>query len=36
MEKALALSLGKKYVKPVSSGEDSDWDNDEPKKKELK
>jgi hypothetical protein len=30
------LSLGKKYEKYMSSGEDSDWDNDLPKKKEIK
>lgn len=32
MDKAIAESLGKKYEKYVSSGEDSDWDNDGPKK----
>ena len=32
MEKAIAISLGKKYEEYVSSGEDSDWDNDNKKK----
>ncbi len=36
MDKAIALSLGKKYEKYVSSGEDSDWNEDQPKKKEIK
>ena len=35
MEKAIAMSLGKKYDEYKSSGEDSDWDNDN-KKKEVK
>lgn len=33
MDKAIAQSLGKTYEKYVSSGEDSDWDEKEPKKK---
>ena len=33
MEKALAMSMGKKYEEYVSSGEDSDWENE---KKEVK
>lgn len=33
LEKALALSMGKKYEKYLSSGEDSDWDDEKPKKK---
>lgn len=36
MEKAIALSMGKNYEKYVSSGEDEDWDNDNPKKPQLK
>lgn len=36
MEKAMALSLGQKYTPYVSSGEDSDWESEEPKKKEIK
>lgn len=36
MEKAMALSMGKKYEKYVSSGEDEDWNDDEPKKPQLK
>jgi hypothetical protein len=32
MEKAIALSLGHKYESYKSSGEDSDWDNDNKKK----
>ena len=35
MEKAMAMSLGQKYEEYVSSGEDSDWENDN-KKKEVK
>jgi hypothetical protein len=31
MEKAIALSLGKKYETYKSSGEDSDWENDKKK-----
>lgn len=31
MDKAIALSLGRKYEKYESSGEDSDWENDKPK-----
>lgn len=33
MEKALALSMGKKYQKYVSSGEDSDWEENPQAKK---
>ena len=33
MEKAIAASLGKKYQKEQSSGEDEDWDQPEGKKK---
>ena len=33
MEKAIAASLGTKYHKEVSSGEDSNWDASEGAKK---
>jgi hypothetical protein len=33
MEKAIALSMGKKYEKYISSGEDSDWNDDKKEKK---
>ena len=32
MEKAMALSMGKQYNEYKSSGEDSDWENDNKKK----
>jgi hypothetical protein len=33
LEKAIALSKGEKYVNALSSGEDSDWENDKVKVK---
>ena len=30
------MSLGKKFEEYISSGEDEDWDNENPKKAELK
>lgn len=36
MEKALAMSMGKKYEEYISSGQDQNWDEEKPSKPELK